>query len=180
MPPMPNSSAARDIAYYLHPQTSLRRHRESGPLIIDRGEGAVIYDDSGKRYIETVAGLWCASLGFSASERILNSTATLSHLGDRHVFQPYGIFGGRPGALAESILNPQGNGERLHSKETRQIKRGDILSFRLSGAGGYGSPAERDPAAISRHVAEGYITKEAAMRDYGWSASSGFETPKRP
>jgi len=95
----------------------------------------------------------------------------LSHLGDRHVFQPYGIFGGQPGALAESLLNPQGNGEQLHSKETRQIKRGDVLSFRLSGAGGYGSPSERDPAAILRDVAEGYVTKEAAMRDYDWSPS---------
>ena len=65
MPPMPNSAAARDVAYYVHPQTSLRRHSESGPVIIDRGEGAVVYDDAGKRYIETVAGLWCASLGFS-------------------------------------------------------------------------------------------------------------------
>jgi 4-aminobutyrate---pyruvate transaminase len=70
MPPMPNSTAARDIAYYVHPQTSLRRHHECGPVIIDRGDGAIVYDDSGKRYIETVAGLWCASLGFSASERI--------------------------------------------------------------------------------------------------------------
>jgi N-methylhydantoinase B/oxoprolinase/acetone carboxylase alpha subunit len=73
--------------------------------------------------------------------------------------------------LAQSVLNPQDNGERLHSKETRQIKRGDILSFRLSGAGGYGAPAERDPTAIARDVAEGYVSKEAALRDYGWSAA---------
>lgn len=26
MPPLPNSAAARDVAYYIHPQTSLRRH----------------------------------------------------------------------------------------------------------------------------------------------------------
>jgi 4-aminobutyrate---pyruvate transaminase len=57
MPPMPNSTAARDIAYYGHPQTSLRRRHASGPVIIDRGEGAIVYDDSCKRYIETVAGL---------------------------------------------------------------------------------------------------------------------------
>ena len=75
--------------------------------------------------------------------------AVLSHLGDRHVFAPYGIFGGKPGALAESILNPHGNGEKLHSKETRPIKRGDVLSFRLSGAGGYGPPEKRDAAPRS-------------------------------
>src|SRR5215470_17078411 len=44
MLPMPNSAAARDIAYYVHPQTSLRRHQESGPVVIDRGEGAIVYD----------------------------------------------------------------------------------------------------------------------------------------
>ena len=76
MPPMPNSAAARDIAYHIHPQTSLRRHQENGPVIIDRGEGAIVYDDAGKRYVETVAGLWCASLGFSASEGRTNCVPT--------------------------------------------------------------------------------------------------------
>jgi N-methylhydantoinase B len=92
-----------------------------------------------------------------------------SHLGDRHVFEPYGIFGGKPGALAESILNPQGNGERLHSKETREITQGDVLSFRLSGAGGYGPPEKRDRQAIANDIADGYVTREAALRDYGWA-----------
>jgi len=70
MPPLPNSAAARDVAYYVHPQTSLRRHAQDGPVIVSRGEGVFIFDDAGNRYIETVAGLWCAALGFSASERI--------------------------------------------------------------------------------------------------------------
>jgi N-methylhydantoinase B len=115
------------------------------------------------------AGQWRGGCGVRKDIELLNSTAVLSHLGDRHVFAPYGIFGGKSGALAESILNPQGNSEPLHSKETREIKRGDILSFRLSGAGGYGPPEKRDAAAIARDVANGYVTAEAARRDYGWS-----------
>lgn len=114
------------------------------------------------------AGQWRGGCGIRKDIELLNSTAVLSHLGDRHVFAPYGIFGGKPGALAESILNAHGNGEKLHSKETRPIKRGDVLSFRLSGAGGYGPPEKRDPAAIERDVADGYVTAEAARRDYGW------------
>ena len=70
MPPLPNSAAARDVAYSIHPQTNLRRHAEEGPVIVSRGEGIYIWDDAGNRYLETVAGLWCASLGFAASERI--------------------------------------------------------------------------------------------------------------
>jgi N-methylhydantoinase B len=72
-------------------------------------------------------------------------------------------------SLAESILNPHGNGEKLHSKETRPIKRGDILSFRLSGAGGYGPPEKRDPKAITEDVADGYVTAEHALRECGWT-----------
>jgi 4-aminobutyrate--pyruvate transaminase len=88
MLPMPNSAAARDIAYYVHPQTSLRRHQQSGPVVIDRGEGAIVYDDAGKRYIETVAGLWCASLGFSASERIAQvAYDQLRELGYYHTYR---------------------------------------------------------------------------------------------
>ena len=67
---MPNSAAARDVAYYIHPQTNLRRHAEVGPAIISHGGGVYVVDENGNRYMETVAGLWCAALGFSANERI--------------------------------------------------------------------------------------------------------------
>jgi 4-aminobutyrate--pyruvate transaminase len=67
---LPNSPAARDVAYHVHPQTNLRKLVEEGPLLITRGEGCRVFDDSGKDYIEAAAGLWCASLGFNASERL--------------------------------------------------------------------------------------------------------------
>ena len=67
---LPNSAAARDIAYCVHPNTDLKRHLETGPSIVSHGEGVYIRDDHGNRLMETVAGLWCASLGFSASERL--------------------------------------------------------------------------------------------------------------
>jgi 4-aminobutyrate--pyruvate transaminase len=60
----PNSAAARDIAYYLHPFTNPKAHEENGPFIINEGKGIYVYDDQGKEYIEGMAGLWCTSLGF--------------------------------------------------------------------------------------------------------------------
>jgi 4-aminobutyrate---pyruvate transaminase len=59
-----NSNAVRDIANVLHPYTDHRAHAKNGPLVIARGEGVRVFDDQGKEYIEAVAGLWCASLGF--------------------------------------------------------------------------------------------------------------------
>ncbi len=64
-----NSAAARDIAHALHPYTDLVTHQQSGPMIISRGEGVRVWDENGRDYIESVAGLWCASLGFS-NERL--------------------------------------------------------------------------------------------------------------
>jgi N-methylhydantoinase B len=39
----------------------------------------------------------------------------------------------------------------------------------LPGGGGYGSPFERDPEKVRWDVVEGYITPEAAEKDYGVS-----------
>lgn len=73
-PSVPQSLAARDVAYHLHPCTNLLQHEVDGPLIIERGEGIYVWDDAGKRYIEGMSGLWCATLGFS-EERLCNAAA---------------------------------------------------------------------------------------------------------
>ncbi|XUM52554.1 aminotransferase (plasmid) [Rhizobium sp. YTU87027] len=56
---------ARDIKYMLHPHTNHIKHREVGPIIIERGEGVFVYDNAGKRYLEGMSGMWSAGLGFS-------------------------------------------------------------------------------------------------------------------
>jgi len=60
-----NSPQARDIAYLVHQQTDLASFQETGGTLIAKGEGVYVYDDAGKKYLEAMAGLWCASLGFS-------------------------------------------------------------------------------------------------------------------
>ena len=64
-----NSNAARDIAHHLHPYTNFKKHEATGPLTIVRGRGVYVMDDDGKEYIEGMAGLWSAALGFS-NERL--------------------------------------------------------------------------------------------------------------
>jgi 4-aminobutyrate--pyruvate transaminase len=76
-PPPPtgaNSAAARDIATVLHPYTDLKAHLEIGPVVITHGKGVRVWDDTGKEYIESVAGLWCAALGFD-NERLVQAAA---------------------------------------------------------------------------------------------------------
>jgi 4-aminobutyrate--pyruvate transaminase len=86
MPHAPNSLAARDIAYTLHPYTNLALHEERGPLVITRGEGIYVWDDDGNQYIEGLAGLWCTSLGFSETRLVEAATKQLQTLPYSHGF----------------------------------------------------------------------------------------------
>src|SRR3954463_7249628 len=62
---MPLSNAQmRDVESILHPYTNLVKFRETGPLIIERGEGVRVYDEQGKDYIEAMSGLWSTALGW--------------------------------------------------------------------------------------------------------------------
>ncbi len=81
-----NSLAARDVQSLVHPFTNALRHKESGPLVIDRGEGVYVFDDEGRRYIEGMAGLWCVSLGFSEPRLVAAAKAQMERLPYYHQF----------------------------------------------------------------------------------------------
>ncbi len=82
----PNSPEARDIATHLHPYTNARRHEEIGPMIITEGKGVYVYDNEGRKYIEGLAGLWCASLGFGEERLIKAATDQMRKLAYYHGF----------------------------------------------------------------------------------------------
>ena len=86
MTPPRNSTAARDIAYALHPYTDHKAHLVNGPMVIARGKGVRVFDDQGKDYIESVAGLWCASLGFDNERLVKAATDQMRKLPFYHSF----------------------------------------------------------------------------------------------
>jgi len=81
-----NTAALRDIANVIHPYTNLAVHEESGPMIIERGKGIMVYDDQGKEYIEGLAGLWCTSFGFGEEELIEAAVEQMRKLPSYHAF----------------------------------------------------------------------------------------------
>ena len=98
----------KDIAHVVHPYSNLDAHEKRGPLVITRGDGCYVEDESGKRYLEGMSGLWCASLGFSEKRLVDAATAQLNTLPYYHLFNhrshPPGI------ALAEALTSiaPEG------------------------------------------------------------------------
>src|SRR5512136_2940211 len=81
----------------------------------------------------------------------------------RHIHPPEGLFGGKPGAKAQFLVNGvSGNPFGL-----TQLIPGDVVTIDAAGGGGYGSPLEREPERVERDVMEGYVSLEKAREDYG-------------
>jgi 4-aminobutyrate--pyruvate transaminase len=98
----PNSAASRDIAYHLHPYTNLKAQESEGPLVITHGKGIRVFDESGKEYIEGMAGLWCTSLGFDEERLVEAATRQMRRLPFYHGFgqKAHDVAG----ALAERLI----------------------------------------------------------------------------
>lgn len=79
-------AARRDIAHHLHPYTQLRALERDGPLVIVRGDGVHVIDEHGQRYLEGMAGLWCASLGFSETRLADAAARQMRELPYYHAF----------------------------------------------------------------------------------------------
>lgn len=102
----PNSVAARDVAAHLHSQTNPTRFEKTGPLIITRGEGIRVFDDAGKPYIDAMAGLWCASLGFNNERLAAAATKQYAEVGFYHTF--FNRTHASAADLAEKLLEMTG------------------------------------------------------------------------
>lgn len=101
-----NATTARDIAFHVHSQTNPTLFEAQGPLIVTRGKGARIYDAAGKDYIDAMAGLWCASLGFANERLAAAAAAQYAELGFYHTF--FHRTGEAVALLAEKLVSLTG------------------------------------------------------------------------
>src|SRR5262245_4684552 len=121
-------------------------HETLNPVLVRRFE---LMPDTGG------PGRWRGGCGVRKDVELRADAALMTLLGERHSHRGYGLFGGEPGSLAETVLNPGNAAERLGSKDVRPLRQGDVVSFRLNGGGGYGDPRERAEKAIAADVADG-------------------------
>ncbi len=84
---MPLTNAQqRDVEALIHPYTNLARHREVGPVILERGKGIYVYDSRGRDFIDGLAGLWCVSLGYNEERLVEAATRQMRELPYSHIF----------------------------------------------------------------------------------------------
>jgi N-methylhydantoinase B len=113
------------------------------------------------------AGTFRGGCGIRRDLRFLADEGKLTNLSERQRFAPFGMFGGKPGRVARTVINPGPGEEVVHGKQSREFAYGDVISFQQSGAGGYGDPLARDPALVLEDVLDDYVSLEAAREEYG-------------
>lgn len=114
------------------------------------------------------AGKYRGALAVRRDIRALIDDVSFARYGDRQAFAPFGLFGGKEGGKGKFILNPDTPDEKpLKSKGLDKLKKGDVVSLRLPGAGGYGDPRERDPQAVLQDVRDGKVSITQAQAGYG-------------
>ncbi|HEY7540888.1 MAG TPA: hydantoinase B/oxoprolinase family protein [Methylomirabilota bacterium] len=87
---------------------------------------------------------------------------------ERKATPPWGLWGGKEGAVnGVEITSPDGSQRHVRKATQHPIAAGEVVRIMTGGGGGYGPPSEREPDAIRRDVREGYVSAEAARRDYG-------------
>lgn len=85
--------------------------------------------------------------------------ATANTAGDGVFNGPFGLFGGKPGQPHRFRIISGRRVRVLTSKEVGiPIRPGDRLLIESAGGGGYGTPAERDPARVAEDVRNGLVT----------------------
>lgn len=115
------------------------------------------------------AGRHRGGLGASYEIELLADRADAFGFGDRSHFAPQGVAGG--GEAAFNVISYDSNSisviPPMASKfMDAKLITGDRIRIESPGGGGYGDPADRDPEAIARDVRLGYVSLEAAERDY--------------
>ena len=112
-------------------------------------------------------GKFRGGLGFRKVYRILESCQLQTNL-DRTKFPPWGVQGGQAGRAGRFTLKRAGEtqAEVIGRERSKSLQAGDQFTVETGGGGGYGNVAERSLDHIRKDIDRGYITREAAIRDY--------------
>jgi len=83
-------------------------------------------------------------------------------LGSRTEFPARGFHGGKSGGKRYFQINE----ETVHPKGRYQLQVGDTLTINDAGGGGYGRPEDRPRESLMSDLADGFVTRSSAERDY--------------
>jgi N-methylhydantoinase B len=108
-------------------------------------------------------------MGFRKRYLILGA-CDLQAMFDRVKYPPWGVQGGKEGKSGRiTVVKKSGETEIIYKSKAYPLQPGDHIIVETGGGGGYGAPSERPRHLLDRDLRRGYVSLEAAKRDYGLS-----------
>jgi N-methylhydantoinase B len=83
--------------------------------------------------------------------------------------KPWGIGQGREAGNNHVLINPGTPKAQLKGPSYNHLDTGDVLVNVTGGGGGWGHPFDREAAWVAKDVRNGFVSVEAAAREYGVS-----------
>ena len=119
------------------------------------------------------AGKWRGGCGVVRRFKLLESCFGALWF-DRSVSTAWGLAGGGDGAAPKNTISfPDGTEEHPLKMRARELPSGTVVETRTGGGGGYGDPLERARELVTRDVRQGYVSEEAARKEYGLDDGEG-------
>ncbi|WP_407495769.1 hydantoinase B/oxoprolinase family protein [Pseudooceanicola sp. MF1-13] len=113
------------------------------------------------------AGTFRGGLGTEKVVRVLERTKLNISI-ERTTCPPWGANGGKPAEPGYAVIEREGQEPQKMTKGLVVLEPGDCMRLFTAGGGGCGDPSQRSPDRIRADLTAGYITPEAAERDYGF------------
>jgi putrescine---pyruvate transaminase len=105
-----NSLWQKDKDHFLHPWTHFDSFKRDGSLVIREAQGAYLTDDSGRRYLDGIGGLWCVNIGYGREKMAVAIADQVRKLSYSNTFvdctnEPATELAAKLAALAPGTLN---------------------------------------------------------------------------
>ena len=138
----------------------------NNPVEVLEIKGPMMIDHYGYRPDTGGPGKHRGGVGISRVYRFLAPSTAISVL-YKTVSAPWGINGGKEAEPNHIVIDPGTENEERKGGSYNFLEAGQVLANNTGGGGGWGNPFERDPALVAKDVRNGFVSVEAAERDYG-------------
>lgn len=145
------------------------------PVEVQEASIPILVEESSLDEDSAGAGRYRGGLGYRRVIRLLSTEAAAQINFDRHECEPWGLYGGLPGRPNRAYVQgaPGEEWELVLKRDGITLPADARIMLVGGGGGGWGAPMERDPEAVLRDVIAGYVSADAAQRDYGVVINAG-------
>ena len=138
----------------------------NNPVEVLENKGPMLIERYGFRQDSGGPGEHRGGVGIERAYRFLAPTSAIV-INYKTKTQPWSIAGGKPGVKNTVLIHPGTENEQEVGVSNTAFDTGGKITNFTGGGGGWGGPFNRDPEKVAEDTKQGFVSVEAAAKDYG-------------